>query len=369
MRLVLSTSLIMLLVILTACSQSTAERSTTAPTPIDTTVIVVPTRLTPSPAALASSSSAVPTHATLSPPAPSPTAKPTPPPLFPAQLGSFSFEAAPTPDQPLVTALQQLGPATIMYTTPNRELVLIDAATLQKVWITAPATGSPCGMNNDGSTQHGVWSPDGQRIAIECQGANDAVTIVSVLDLQTGRFQRLSANANAEQRWISEHIGAWSSDSAYLVLQSIAQGSDTNVIAFAILDVQTGEATPLPAMAAASPPIWSADGTQLAFLGRSTAEAPMQLYLMTWQHGKLGQPHAITLSPSSDAFLRLSSWGDNNTLFGVRISAEGQEYPIRIDTLSGIIQELTQQPASLIWAPNRQHYLLQEKPANVPPLP
>ena len=244
--------LLLLLITLTGCTRSPLESTSQG----RSTVSLPAMEVTP---ALRAMSSAIPqsTMAALQPSVtallPTAIAAPTPS-AIPAPLPLPTLAALVEPDSPLEQELAQYSANALLYTRPDRFLVLGDGQGRHNLWLTSGI----CNMENDSTEQRAIWSADGRYLAISCnrEPGSDMI-LTTVLDTQTGQPQPLDLPVGE----VLPH--QWSPGAQRLLIRAL-NGSE-----WYVYDAETGRVDTLlslresHAMAA-----WSPDGQRVALVGK-----------------------------------------------------------------------------------------------------
>jgi Tol biopolymer transport system component len=201
----------------------------------------------------------------------------------------------PTPDIPLGEALRRFDGNALLFTRPDRFLMLTDADGRQ-LWLTADEHF--CGRSNTALSQSGAWSADGRYVAISCQddGFDSKLLVelptVNILDLETGKTRRVDVGS-IEARGIRVDAGAssWSPIAPRLLLQTdrtTVMGTEehpvyTRWVGWSIVDAPTGALEELiafdPEGGSYSDAAWSPDGSRVAAIGRRAGEQRADVYL------------------------------------------------------------------------------------------
>lgn len=198
----------------------------------------------------------------------------------------------PTPDAPLSQALRRYEGNALLYTRPDRFLMLRDADGRQ-LWLTADERF--CGRENSAYSQGGAWSTDGRYVAISCQddGFDSKLLVelatVNILDVETSKMRRVEAGSS-EARGIRVDAGAalWAPHAPRLLIYTervIVTGTDSQYFyGWSVVDAATGAVKELISFDAegGSYPdaAWSPDGSQMAVIGRRLGEQHSGVYLV-----------------------------------------------------------------------------------------
>ncbi len=169
------------------------------------------------------------------------------PPSPPVHTTMAAHPSAPPPisRQAMAAVFPLSAESALLYTSPERVLMLSRINGKDPVWLTA-APGL-CGRSTTALSQRGLWSADGRYLAISCQedGTSRLSTelpTVGILDTTSGQFQRLNLNTNPALRVETDPL-SWSPTAPTLLVttnESKLAGTTVPSHRWLTVDARTG---------------------------------------------------------------------------------------------------------------------------------
>lgn len=207
-------------------------------------------------------------------------------PIQPTLVPQATLVPLVTPAMPLNQAIHQYTGDALLYTRPDRFLMLTDPSAHQPLWLTAGI----CNLENGSTEQGGEWSVDGRYLAVTCnQAPNSDLIQTSILDTFTGKVQPIPLQDATSDSWSPVHPQV-------LIRQFNGDGVDWYVV-----NARTQKITQLvkgsDQNAAAA---WSPDGMHIAITGY-----------------RMGQLDAVTLLDNNGSHVRQLSVADDRSATGL----------------------------------------------------
>jgi dipeptidyl aminopeptidase/acylaminoacyl peptidase len=315
---------------------------------------------------------------------PVPTAVPTNAPVPTAATSPVSpaeTPPPPTPDAPLGEALRRFDSNALLYTLPDRFLMLAHPDG-RHLWLTADERY--CGRSNTALSQSGAWSVDGRYVAITCQDDEFAskllveLATVNILDLETGKIHRVEVGSSEEHGVrVDAGAGPWSPAAPRLLVymyrvnvnEADSQYSYRN--GWALYDASTGTVRELitfdPEGGSYGDAAWSPDGSQVAVIGQRAGDQRADAYLINADGSGVSRLKLNGVT-SFYGFAGPIVWStDGQSLLltrELRPSADAFVFQmLRVDVKSGntivLADKLSDLPAAR-WSPNGRWFLLKK---------
>jgi dipeptidyl aminopeptidase/acylaminoacyl peptidase len=283
----------------------------------------------------------------------------------------------PTPSAQIGDALRAFTGNALLYTRPDRFLMLADPGGRQ-IWLTADERF--CGRSNTALSQSGAWSADGRYIAIHCQddGFDSKMLVelftLNVLDTATGKLGRINTGSD-EGRGIrvDTSIGLWAPAAPRLLVyteRTTAMETDTqHVYGWSVFDVETGTISELitfdPDAGSYPEAAWSPDGSEAAVIGRRVGEQQSDVYVVNIK-GSAARRLKLDDVASFYGFNGGLAWSPDGQflLLNRQLNPSPNIYvyqELRVDIKSGgaaVLADNLDAPAKARWSPDGRWFLL-----------
>jgi len=253
-----------------------------------------------------------------------------------------------TPVLPLNVALHQYVGDALLYTRPDRFLMITDSRNHQSLWLTSGI----CTMVNDRTEQRGLWSIDGRYLAVTCnQDQNSDRIQTSIVDTQTGKVQQVKLRETSSD--------SWSPTTPQLLVREV------NAATWYVVDARTGQITKLIALSDPnSSAAWSRDGTRVAVTGHRAGQ-PDAVYILN-SDGSHPRRLPVDDVSSSTALPGPVSWSPDGTflLINRQLSPAPNTYAyqaLRLDVGNGHTQILVDTPHATLefyWSPDGAWFVM-----------